>query len=142
MSGSNGSVAKLTTDELRAAVRAVLREVLPADGANAQAETTEIELRTDGDVDALVRRVAVLCEDPAQRMALRQGRRRFRLAAPNSEPDATGSVVRVESGAVTERAVAKAAAEGARLVIGRRAVLTPLARDKARSLGVQIDKER
>jgi hypothetical protein len=50
--------------------------------------------------------------------------------------------VRVERGAVTERTVARAAADGCRLVLGRRAVLTPLARDKARVLGVEIEKER
>jgi hypothetical protein len=49
---------------------------------------------------------------------------------------------RVEKGAVTERTVAAAAAAGARLVLGPRAVLTPLARDKARALGVPISKER
>ena len=49
---------------------------------------------------------------------------------------------RVERGAVTERAVAAAAAAGARLVPGPGAVLTPLAKDKARALGVPIDKER
>ena len=49
--------------------------------------------------------------------------------------------MRVDRGAVTERRVAQAAAEGARLVVGRRAVLTPLARDRARTLGVVIEKE-
>jgi len=51
-------------------------------------------------------------------------------------------MTRIERGAVTERAVIKAAADGARLLLGRGAVLTPLARDKARSLGVEIEKER
>ena len=49
---------------------------------------------------------------------------------------------RVEKGAVTERAVIAAAKAGERLVLGPRAVLTPLARDKARALGVPIEKER
>ena len=49
---------------------------------------------------------------------------------------------RIEKGAVTERAVNAAAAAGARLVLGPRAVLTPLARDRARALGVPIEKER
>jgi hypothetical protein len=49
---------------------------------------------------------------------------------------------RVEKGAVTERAVIAAARAGERLVLGPRAVLTPLARDKARALGVPIEKER
>jgi hypothetical protein len=38
--------------------------------------------------------------------------------------------------------VVKAAGDGARLVVGPMAVLTPLARDKARVLGVEIEKER
>jgi hypothetical protein len=58
------------------------------------------------------------------------------VAAPS------GGSTYVERGAVTERAVVKAAADGARLVVGRKAVLTPLARDKARVLGVEIEKER
>ena len=49
---------------------------------------------------------------------------------------------RIEKGAVTEAAVAAAARAGARLVLGRRAVLTPLARDRARAAGVEIEKER
>jgi hypothetical protein len=49
---------------------------------------------------------------------------------------------RIERGAVTERAVQAAASAGARLVLGPRAVLTPLARDRARALGVPIEKER
>ena len=43
---------------------------------------------------------------------------------------------------MTERAVQAAARAGARLVLGPRAVLTPLARDRARALGVPIEKER
>ena len=38
--------------------------------------------------------------------------------------------------------VAASARAGARLVLGRRAVLTPLARDRARATGVEIVKER
>jgi hypothetical protein len=54
----------------------------------------------------------------------------------------TGKIQRVEKGAVTERIVAAAARDGAALVLGPRAVLTPLARDKARALGVPVQKER
>ena len=51
-------------------------------------------------------------------------------------------VRRVESGAVTEALVKQAAQAGERLVLGRGAVLTPLARDRARASGVEIVKER
>jgi catechol 2,3-dioxygenase-like lactoylglutathione lyase family enzyme len=145
MSDSNGAGAGLTTDELRAAVRSVLRDVLPS-ATTATGADVEVTLRTDADLDAFVRRVAALCEDAAQRAELRNGRRRFRLAsgagaAASAPPAVSGSVLRFDRGAVTERAVKKAAADGVRLVVGRRAVLTPLARDKARSLGVVIEKE-
>ena len=49
---------------------------------------------------------------------------------------------RIERGAVTEKVVREAARTGQRLVLGPAAVLTPLARDRARASGVKIDKER
>ena len=156
MSGHNGVPAGLTTDELRAAVRAVLRDVLPAAVAAGPHPDVveEVTLRTAGDLDSFVRHVAALCEDPVQRDDLQDGRRRFRLAGAESPTEApqsiapgvggaggAGGVVRVDRGAVTERTVKKAAADGARLVVGPRAVLTPLARDRARSLGVRVERE-
>ena len=60
--------------------------------------------------------------------------------APGSQP--RQGAFRIETGAVTERAVQAAAKAGERLVLGRRAVLTPLARDRALSLGVLIERER
>ena len=47
----------------------------------------------------------------------------------------------IDRGAVTERTVAAAAKAGGRLVLGPRAVLTPLAREKARALGIEIERE-
>ena len=62
-------------------------------------------------------------------------------AIPASAP-AGAPVRRVESGAVTEALVKQAASAGERLVLGRGAVLTPLARDRARASGVEIVRER
>jgi hypothetical protein len=64
------------------------------------------------------------------------------LPAAAGSVNGTGTVQRIEKGAVTERMVAAAAKAGAALVLGPRAVLTPLARDKARALGVPVQKER
>jgi hypothetical protein len=70
-------------------------------------------------------------------------REALREVLPAAVADAgSGTVQRVEKGAVTERTVAAAAQAGASLVLGPRAVLTPLARDKARALGVPVRKER
>jgi hypothetical protein len=147
MTNADGNGFGLSTDELRAAVRAVLRDVLPAAvldtarTASSATEGEEVALRTDADLDGFVRRLAALCADPKRRAALQQGRHGFRLAAASEPSPAAGEVVRVDRGAVTERTVSRAAAQGARLVLGKGAVLTPLARDKARSLGVNLERE-
>jgi hypothetical protein len=60
------------------------------------------------------------------------------LAAVNGS---AGPARRIERGAVTEKVVRDAARAGERLVLGRAAVLTPLARDRARASGVEITKE-
>ncbi len=120
----------------------------PAAPAAAQAAggaTVErVDLRSDADLDAFVRSLVHRLENPRDRMAIRSGKLRFRLGATaaGGAAAAAGAVIRVERGAVTERAVRDAAAAGARLVLARRAVLTPMARDRARSLGVEIEKER
>ena len=72
------------------------------------------------------------------RDAILAGRVRFTLGPGGP---AAGGATRIERGAVTERAVAAAAKGGGRLVLGPRAVLTPLAREKARALGVDIERE-
>jgi hypothetical protein len=118
----------------------------PATSEDAGGATVErVDLRSDADLDAFVRALVHRFENPRDRMAIRSGRLRFRLGATTAAGGAAahaGAVIRVERGAVTERAVREAAAAGARLVLARRAVLTPMARDRARSLGVEIEKER
>lgn len=102
-----------------------------------------VRIRTDADLNVFVRHLLTIFEDPRSRQELRAGRYRFSLAPePRSSPAGPGPARRVEQGAVTEKTVAAAAAAGERLVLGRRAVLTPLARDKARKLGVHVEKER
>ena len=139
-------------DELRALVREVIRDVLP----NGLPVTETVNLSTDADLAAFVARLLDL--DPEQREELRSGRKRFRLAALAVPPapvagravagraGAGGAgaspVRRIERGAVTEAVINQAARAGERLVLGRGAVLTPLARDRARASGVPIEKER
>ena len=159
MSHADGSLAGLSAEELRAAVRAVLREVLPAElvadstgspPGHSPPGQGDVRIAGDADLTSFVRRIATLCEDPGQRAALQAGRHAFRLDRDGLEapadlrphPPAPANVTRIERGAVTERAVLRAANDGARLLLGRGAVLTPLARDKARTLGVEIEKER
>lgn len=143
-------------DVLRALIREVIRDVLPPGGPIAET----VNLSTDNDLAAFVTRLLEL--GPDEREELRSGRKRFRLATPATPatqpvtgghpaghpggtghaPAAAAGIRRVERGAVTERVIAAAAQAGERLVLGPGAVLTPLARDRARASGVRIEKER
>lgn len=106
-------------------------------------DVERVDLRSDADLDGFVRSLARRLDNPRDRMAILSGRLRFSLAAaPAAETAAAGPALRIEKGAVTERHVRDAADKGARLVLSPRAVLTPMARDRARSLGVEIEKER
>ncbi len=154
-------------DDLRALVREVLLEALPgahrtepaappADPAD-PADVRWVVVGGDDDLDELVRTVARECADPERREELATGSVRYRLAPGPDQPDQPdmpdeagevdegeetgGPVLRVERGAVTERHVREASRTGARIVAARGAVLTPLARDRARSSGVDIEKE-
>jgi hypothetical protein len=160
--------AGLDPEMLRALVREALADLLPAQtgaadpappgqggtapGQEGAAYTVRdgaiavetVSLRTDQELAAFVTRLLHLFENPRRRDDLRSGRLRFRLA-PGGAGRAAGParpVQRIDKGAVTEAAVRDAARAGARLVLGRRAVLTPLARDRARAAGVEIEKER
>jgi hypothetical protein len=99
-----------------------------------------VRLATDEELHEFVLQIIALADNPKRRRDLLAGRLRFTLAPAG--PLAGPADHRVEKGAVTERAVQAAASAGARLVLGSRAVLTPLARDRARALGVPIEKER
>jgi hypothetical protein len=142
-------------DELRALVREVIRDVLP----QGLVVTETVNLSTDEDLAAFVKRLLDL--DPGQQEELRSGRKRFRLGRPQAPSIPAGAgqvgagqsngaeragpsapVRRIERGAVTEAVIVAASRAGERLVLGRGAVLTPLARDRARASGVQIEKER
>jgi hypothetical protein len=104
-------------------------------------ETVTID--TDDDLERFARALAKRVENPRDRIAIRAGRLRFALHRTQAVPGAAAATgLRVAKGAVTERTVREAAAGGARLVLGRAAVLTPLAREQARALGVEIERER
>ena len=102
-----------------------------------------VRIADDDDLDAFARQLLTLFENPKNRQDLRTGRLRFHLAGrPSADGPAAGPAVLVERGAVTERQVVAAHDAGRRIILGRRAVLTPLGREKARALGVSIEKER
>ncbi len=120
----------------------------PGSGPTSGQDSWVVRIATDTDLRDFALRVLRIADNPKLRRDLIAGRIRFRLADQSAGPAGPGPAAPgpaahwVDKGAVTERAVAAAAKAGARLVLGPRAVLTPLAKDKARALGVLIEMER
>ena len=111
--------------------------------AGEKSRTEIVRLAGDQDLDSFVRRLLRLFENPKSRADLRSGRLTFRLAGAGNPPGGSGH--RIDAGVVTERHLAELAdtnGSGGTLILGRKAVLTPLAREKARTLGIVIEKER
>ena len=106
------------------------------DRAAATHDLVAVTIASDADLAAFARTVLDRADD------IRAGRLRFTLGGGATSPSPQAGVVRVARGAVTERTVKQAADAGGRLVLGPGAVLTPLAREKARALGIDIERER
>jgi hypothetical protein len=155
--------------DLRAMVRDVLREALAArKGTPALAATNgsaaagpkpsaahaapaapavePVAMTSDADLAAFVRRLTALLDDPATGAAIRAGRHRFSLIGGRAAPPAptaapVPSAAVVLSGTVTEAKIAANAKAGT-IVLATGAVVTPLARDKARALGLKLEARR
>jgi hypothetical protein len=103
-----------------------------------------VVIASQDDLNRAIRRILVDATDPLRRAAIERGEVAFVLSVPAQamgRPAPVEQVHRVEKGAVTERQVRAAAEAGAVIVTAKRVVITPLAKDKARSLGVVITRE-
>jgi hypothetical protein len=142
--------------ELRVMVREVLHEALGRRGqpkALAEPKTETVRIAGDADLAAFVQRLVKLLDDPASAGGVRSGRHRFTLGAvapvrPAPEKTAAGSSAAqpagqstVLVGTVTETKINKCAGAGV-VVLAADAVITPLARDRARALGLKIERKR
>ncbi|MGH6906261.1 MAG: hypothetical protein ACREDX_00200 [Aestuariivirga sp.] len=116
--------------ELRGMVRDLLRETL-AQRKPASGGMETVRIANDGDLAAFVTRLI----QPVTLDAVRAGKLRFTLAGVSAS--ANGAL----GGVITEQRIDKLAGAGT-LVLDAGAVLTPLARDKARRLGLKIERRR
>jgi hypothetical protein len=142
------AVLRPSTWTAPAAPGEVIGDAEPMSGHEASdASVEQVTIDTDEDLERFVRSLLSRLESPRDRRAIRTGRLRFALrrSSPRAPSGAAGSAaapaLRIAKGAVTERTVRDAAERGARLLLARGAVLTPLARDQARALGVTIERE-
>lgn len=155
---------QIPSDLIREVIREVLQDVVasqvreavagadPGAGSRAPDGAEVVAIRSQADLDAAIRRVLADGGHPARRAALQSGKVRFVLgvqpasqsaaqSAAQATASAAGGVHRVERGALTERQVRAAGQQGAVIHITRRVVVTPLAKERARAMGVQIVKE-
>jgi hypothetical protein len=123
--------------DLRAMVRDVLRDVMAQrGGASVNGGTVEaVRIASDHDLAAFVARIL----DPAVLERVRSGQLRFTLGAVPAPVPASAAPYAALTGVITEQKIDRLTAHG-RLVLAPGAVLTPLARDKARKLGLVIER--
>ena len=122
-----------TSQELRGLVREVLKEALANRAAPKQGAET-IRIDSESELQALVNRLS----SPGVIESVRAGKLSFRLGQTASVLTNAGDVL---EGVISEQKISALAAKGT-LILGPTAVLTPLARDRARKLGLKIERRR
>ena len=148
-------MSTVDSEMLRSLVREALRDALgstpgaiklPAAPATQPAITEMVSLNSDADLAAFVQRILDMAADAGTLAQLRAGRVAFQLAgkgagasSASSAPSTSG--MRIDKGALTEAMVRKAAESGNAIHVGRKVVITALARDKARAMGVEIIRD-
>jgi hypothetical protein len=145
---------------LRDLVKSVIAEEVAAIrttknlSAPTQAEE-RIGIATDADLVAFARRVLSLAGDPVKAKEIAAGRYPFRLdrpVAPNNATSAAHAVPqtmapvgqshRIDSGVVTESTLNKLPRGLSRLLLGPGVTVTPLAKDRARALGLTFERTK
>jgi len=149
-----------TAGLMRDVIREVLREVVADQvattvrGLPAAATGDVVTVRTQDDLDAVIRRVLDDARSAGRRRAIETGQVRFVLESPASSArsgsasspvsqrgSGSGGHHVVEQGVLTERKVIAASKAGSAIVVTSKVVITPLARERARALGVEIQRE-
>jgi hypothetical protein len=108
-----------------------------------------IAIATDADLIGFARRVLSLAGDPAKAKEIAAGRYPFRLDRPTqtagtpratSASQPTAQSHRIDSGVVTESTLNKLPRGLAQLLLGPGVTVTPLAKDRARALGLTFER--
>jgi hypothetical protein len=126
---------------------AAIRKSSPASAPAPALPEERVAIASDADLVAFARRVLSLAGDPAKAKEIAAGRYPFRLAqaaprqaaAPHSSTPAA-QTHRIDSGVVTEATLNKLPRGLARLQLGPGVTVTPLAKDRARTLGLTFER--
>ncbi|MBL8710638.1 MAG: hypothetical protein JNL25_15705 [Rhodospirillaceae bacterium] len=138
-------------------IRELIRDVIAEEvkhlkSGKAAPATHAVRIASDADLAAFARDVLHLAEDPKQRAAILAGSHSFRLAGSAAATPAAGTghvsktdshridSHRIDKGVVTEAVIARLPKGVARLLLGPGVSITPLARDKARSRNISVER--
>ena len=133
-------MSELSSEEIRKLVREALNEALPIakeDGSTLP-QVVGVEITSDADLDRFAREIAKA--DDGKRAAIAQGRLKFVLRRDNTQPR-QGSH-RLDKGVLTETMVVEIGRAHSTISIGTNVAVTPLARDKAREMKLEIVRDR
>jgi hypothetical protein len=158
-------MARIDRDELRSMVRQALKETLgtkgdsPAEAAGDLASEIKaalargrpakvaVAVRSASDLDHFARAVLAASEDASLRQAILAGDVRFEIAGGAEAKTAAkggtrGGSFHMESGVLGETKLVELARSHSKIVVGSDVVVTPLAREKARQLKVEIARQK
>lgn len=132
--------------DVRSIIREVLGEILASRKSASPSPTVQsVRITDDNELTKFVARLIRELGDPVTAAQLRSGTRRFTLQCgedlPKPEVEGASPSVPTLQGVITESKLDRLAAGGV-VVLGAGAILTPLACDKARKLGLKIERVR
>jgi hypothetical protein len=154
-------MARIDRDELRSMVRQALKETLgakgdaPAEAAGdlaseikaALARGKPAKVKVAADPDTFARGILAAGEDSVLKKAILAGDIRFEIAGgaepkPAAKGGTRGGSFHMESGVLGETKIVELARTHSKIVVGGDVVVTPLAREKARQLKVEIARQK
>ncbi len=134
----------LDGNELRALIRDVIATELAAVKAERNAPPGaapaehRVRIANDADLAAFAKQVLALAGDSNVQRKIAAGAYPFKL--DGAQAPSSGGSARIDKGVVTESVLIKLPRGTKRLQIGAEVGVTPLARDKASSLGITIER--
>jgi hypothetical protein len=149
----------ISSEEIRKLVREVLKDALPAiKSAPAAAgglvqkiraaltgtRRVEVAIAHDRDLNSFACDLVAAAEQAEVRDAVKTGALTFTLIRGGSVVQAlpVQAQHRVDKGLITETMVTEIGRKASRIVIGKGVVVTPLGRDRARELKIEIVRDR
>jgi len=142
----------------KATLRALIRDVIATEVAAAKAgggqspspagDDRDVRIANDADLNAFAKRVLSLAADANVRQSIAAGTYGFRLepaapgraAPPAAASGTSGSTLRIDEGVVTETMLNRLAKGITKLQLAPGVSLTPLAKDRVRSLNLTIER--